>query len=88
MPGIAAGVALVMRHAGVALEDLDGVHIAGTFGSFVRKLSAQAIGLVPANEFVFDDAAIVACLLRQWNVSSAIFSVRHLEATNPISAFR
>lgn len=24
------------------------------------------------NEFVFDDAAIVACLLRQWNVSSAI----------------
>jgi len=24
------------------------------------------------NEFVFDDAAIVACLLRQWNVSSAM----------------
>lgn len=45
---IAAGVALVMQHAGIALEDLDGVHIAGTFGSFVRKLSAQAIGLVPA----------------------------------------
>jgi len=45
---IAAGIALVMRHAGVTVDDLDGVHIAGTFGSFVRKQSVQAIGLVPA----------------------------------------
>jgi uncharacterized 2Fe-2S/4Fe-4S cluster protein (DUF4445 family) len=43
----AAGVALVMRHAGVTLDQLDVVRIAGTFGSFVRKASAQAIGLVP-----------------------------------------
>jgi uncharacterized 2Fe-2S/4Fe-4S cluster protein (DUF4445 family) len=27
--------------------ELDAVHIAGTFGSFVRKSSAQSIGLVP-----------------------------------------
>ena len=45
---IAAGIALVMRHAGVGVDDLDGVHIAGTFGSFVRKSSAQSIRLVPA----------------------------------------
>ncbi|MEK6612575.1 MAG: ASKHA domain-containing protein [Gemmatimonadota bacterium] len=45
---IAAGIALVVRHAGVGVEELDAVHIAGTFGSFVRKASAQAIGLVPA----------------------------------------
>ena len=45
---IAAGIDLVMRHAGVSIEALGAVHIAGMFGSFVRKSSAQAIGLVPA----------------------------------------
>lgn len=44
---IAAGITLVLRHAGVGVDALDGVHIAGTFGSFVRKASAIAIGLVP-----------------------------------------
>jgi len=37
-----------MRHAGVEPAALGGVHIAGTFGSFLRKESALAIGLVPA----------------------------------------
>jgi uncharacterized 2Fe-2S/4Fe-4S cluster protein (DUF4445 family) len=32
----------------VRAEELDAVFIAGTFGSFVRKESVQAIGLVPA----------------------------------------
>jgi len=45
---IAAGIALAMRHAGVRLDQIDAVHIAGMFGSFVRTSSAQAIGLVPA----------------------------------------
>jgi uncharacterized 2Fe-2S/4Fe-4S cluster protein (DUF4445 family) len=45
---IAAGIALVLAHAGVRAEELDAVFIAGTFGSFVRKESVQAIGLVPA----------------------------------------
>ncbi|MBI5599958.1 MAG: DUF4445 domain-containing protein [Gemmatimonadetes bacterium] len=45
---IAAGIALVLAHAGVCAEELGAVHIAGTFGSFVRKESVQAIGLVPA----------------------------------------
>ena len=45
---IAAGIALVLQHAGVRAAELDAVHIAGTFGSFVRKESVQAIGLVPA----------------------------------------
>jgi uncharacterized 2Fe-2S/4Fe-4S cluster protein (DUF4445 family) len=45
---IAAGIALLMRHAGVGVAELEAVHIAGTFGSFVRKVSALAIGLVPA----------------------------------------
>lgn len=45
---IAAGIDLVLRHAGVRAAELDAIHIAGTFGSFVRKESVQAIGLVPA----------------------------------------
>ena len=45
---IAAGIALVLKHAGVRADELDAVFIAGTFGSFVRKESVQAIGLVPA----------------------------------------
>ncbi len=45
---IAAGITLVLKHAGVRAEELDAIYIAGTFGSFVRKESVQAIGLVPA----------------------------------------
>ncbi len=45
---IAAGIALVLRHASVPPSALDAIHVAGTFGSFVRKESVQAIGLVPA----------------------------------------
>jgi len=45
---IAAGIDLVLRHAGVRAGELSAIHIAGTFGSFVRKESVQAIGLVPA----------------------------------------
>lgn len=40
----------------------------------LEKLPKRNTGAVvkEVNEFVFDDAAIVACLLRQWNVSSAM----------------
>ncbi len=40
----------------------------------LEKLPKQNTGAVvtEVNEFVFDDAAIVACLLRQWNVPSAM----------------
>ena len=40
----------------------------------LEKLPKQNTGAVvkEVNDFVFDDAAIVACLLRQWNVPSAI----------------
>jgi len=45
---IAAGIALLLRHAHVGIEQIDAVYIAGMFGTFVRTSSAQAIGLVPA----------------------------------------
>ncbi|MFT3893957.1 MAG: carbohydrate kinase family protein [Anaerolineales bacterium] len=40
----------------------------------LEKLPKHNTGAVvtEVNEFVFDDAAIVACLLRQWNVSSGM----------------
>ena len=40
----------------------------------LEKLPKRNTGAVvkEVNEFVFDDAAIVACLLRQWNVASAM----------------
>src|SRR6266508_3897988 len=40
----------------------------------LEKLPKRNTGAVvkEVNEFVFDDAAIVACLLRQWNVSSGM----------------
>ena len=44
---IYAGVRMLLQHAGLSENDLDEVLIAGAFGNYVRKTSAQAIGLVP-----------------------------------------
>jgi uncharacterized 2Fe-2S/4Fe-4S cluster protein (DUF4445 family) len=44
---IYAGVRMLLDHAGLRVEHLDEVLIAGAFGNYVRKTSAQAIGLVP-----------------------------------------
>lgn len=45
---IRAGVALLLRRAGLTPADLKTVLIAGGFGSFIRRDKAQAIGLLPA----------------------------------------
>lgn len=44
---IYAGIEILLRHLGIRVDDLEEVAIAGAFGNFVRKTSAQAIGLVP-----------------------------------------
>lgn len=44
---IYAGVEILMRNLAITADDLEEVQIAGAFGNFVRKSSAQAIGLVP-----------------------------------------
>ncbi|HSJ07301.1 MAG TPA: ASKHA domain-containing protein [Longimicrobiales bacterium] len=44
---IFAGVRMLLDHAGIGETDLDEVLIAGAFGNYIRKTSAQAIGLVP-----------------------------------------
>jgi uncharacterized 2Fe-2S/4Fe-4S cluster protein (DUF4445 family) len=45
---IAAGTMLLIAELGLQVGDLQAVHVAGTFGAYVRKTSALAIGLVPA----------------------------------------
>ena len=44
---IYAGLDILLRHLGITLDDLERVNIAGAFGNFLRKDTAQAIGLVP-----------------------------------------
>lgn len=44
---IRAGVAILLRHAGLRPEQLDAVLLAGGFGNFIRRSRAQRIGLLP-----------------------------------------
>ncbi|MBN2022031.1 MAG: DUF4445 domain-containing protein [Pirellulales bacterium] len=44
---IRAGIVLLLRRAGLAPESLDRVLVAGGFGNFIRRSSAQRIGLLP-----------------------------------------
>jgi uncharacterized 2Fe-2S/4Fe-4S cluster protein (DUF4445 family) len=44
---IAAGVQVLLDAAGLACNDLDGIVIAGGFGSYIDIASAQRIGLLP-----------------------------------------
>ncbi len=45
---IYAGLMILLKEAGMNAGDLDQVLLAGAFGSYVRKKSALAIGLLPA----------------------------------------
>lgn len=45
---VAAGVKLLSEQAGIATAALDRVYLAGAFGSYIRRESALAIGLLPA----------------------------------------
>jgi uncharacterized 2Fe-2S/4Fe-4S cluster protein (DUF4445 family) len=44
---IRAGVKIMLKKAGIEAEDINHVLIAGGFGSFIRRTSAQTIGLLP-----------------------------------------
>ncbi len=45
---IRAGIAILLRRAGLGPKDLDRVLIGGGFGNFIRRSNAQRIGLLPA----------------------------------------
>lgn len=64
---IAASTRMLLERAGLTAGDLGEVLIAGAFGGWIRKTSAQAIGLVPPIDperirFVGDAAAVGARL--------------------------
>ncbi len=44
---IAAGIRVLLARKALRLDDVAGVLLAGAFGNYLRKTSAQAIGLVP-----------------------------------------
>lgn len=44
---IAAGISLLIREAGLTVDDIQSVFLAGGFGSFMRARSAVEIGLLP-----------------------------------------
>jgi uncharacterized 2Fe-2S/4Fe-4S cluster protein (DUF4445 family) len=44
---IRAGVAILLKRAGLKAEDLEDVLVAGGFGNFIRRSNAQRIGLLP-----------------------------------------
>lgn len=44
---IRAGIAVLLLRAGLSAGDLGQVYVAGGFGNYIRRTSAQAIGLLP-----------------------------------------
>jgi uncharacterized 2Fe-2S/4Fe-4S cluster protein (DUF4445 family) len=44
---IRAGIAILLKQAGLQPGDLQNVYIAGGFGNFIRRNNAQRIGLLP-----------------------------------------
>ena len=44
---IAAGIRLLLRHWGATLADVERVYLAGAFGNYINRASAQRIGLIP-----------------------------------------
>lgn len=44
---IRAGILLLLRQAGLALDDVDRVFIAGGFGQYIRRENALRVGLLP-----------------------------------------
>ena len=44
---IRTGIDLLMKEAGVSVDDLEEIMLAGAFGNYLRKESALAIGLLP-----------------------------------------
>ncbi len=45
---IAAGIETLIQEAGIAVDEVEALYLAGGFGSYLRKESAVAIGLLPS----------------------------------------
>ncbi len=45
---IATGINILLMRAGLTANDIDALYLAGGFGNYIRKESAEAIGLIPS----------------------------------------
>ncbi len=91
---IVAAMELLLDSAGVSARDLRAVHVAGAFGTHLRKWTALRIGLAPAVDperilLVGDAAATGArmalCRQSDWELALELAGrVRHVDlATDP-----
>ncbi len=64
---IAAGISVLLRHAGLTFDDLDALFLAGGFGNTISLRSAAAIGLIPPQlipkTFPVGNSAVAGALL-------------------------
>jgi uncharacterized 2Fe-2S/4Fe-4S cluster protein (DUF4445 family) len=81
---IAAGVRTLIDHAGIEMEEIKHLFLAGGFGSYIRRASAVQIGLIPtelADRVVsIGNAAgtgVATALLKR----SSLAECRHIAAT-------
>ncbi len=44
---IRAGIKMLMKYAGIEIEQIDEIMLAGAFGNFIRRRNARRIGLLP-----------------------------------------
>ena len=44
---IRAGIDILMKEAGVRLDQIEQIYLAGAFGNYIRKQRALAVGLLP-----------------------------------------
>jgi uncharacterized 2Fe-2S/4Fe-4S cluster protein (DUF4445 family) len=45
---IAAGILTLIKHTGLEVEDIDHVYLAGGFGSYINRIHAVNLGLIPS----------------------------------------
>ena len=74
---IRAGIEVLLAKAGLKAEELDGIYLAGTFGSYIRVESCMDVGLLPK---VNTDKVIQAGNLAGVGAAMALLSPRFMKA--------
>jgi len=76
---IAAGLRILTKRLGVSLEDIQRIHLAGAFGNYISRASAQRIGLLrfPADRVVpAGNTALLGAKLALFEDADAWESIR------------
>ena len=94
---IAAGIALMARHLGIAVEEIDRCILAGAFGSFLNPASACRIGLLPhrlqgkitaAGNLALEGAKLLAMDERQRRLARELTARAELLELSALPEFR